>query len=122
MRSLAGRLVLGSALLLPLFLGASGWYLERSHRASLEAGEAERLQLQVLALLAAAEYDGDISLPKRLREARYNQANSGLYARITGVGGVPLWLSPSAVSLPAALIDRSPPALSPGGSGPAHRG
>jgi len=114
MRSLAGRLVLGSALLLPLFLGASGWYLERSHRASLEAGEVERLQLQVLALLAQAEYDGGISLPERLLEARYNQANSGLYARITGADGVTLWLSPSAVSLPAALIDRSPPALSAG--------
>jgi len=113
-RSLAGRLVLGSALLLPLFLGASGWYLERSHRASLEAGEAERLQLQVLALLAQAEYDGGISLPERLLEARYNQANSGLYARITGAGGAPLWLSPSAVSLPSALVDSSPPALSAG--------
>jgi len=113
-RSLAGRLILGSALLLPLFLGASGWYLERSHRASLEAGEAERLPLQVLALLAQADYSDGIILPERLLEPRYHQPNSGLYARITGPGGKALWRSPSAVSLPPALIDRPPPALNAG--------
>ncbi len=114
LHSLAGRLILGSALLFPLFLGASGWYLERSHRASLEAGESERLRLQVLALLAQADYDDGIVLPKHLLEARYSQANSGLYARITGADGTPLWLSPSAVSLPAAVLDQPPPALSAG--------
>lgn len=112
--SLAGRLVLGSALLLAVFLGASGWYLERSHRASLEAGEAERLRLQVLALLAQADYGDSIILPRQLVEARYNQANSGLYARITGADGTPLWSSPSAVSLPSSVLERPPPALSAG--------
>lgn len=112
--SIAGRLILGSALLLPVFLGASGWYLERSHRASLEAGEAERLPLQVLALLAQADYDDGIILPEQLLEARYHQPNSGLYARITGADGANLWLSPSAVSLPAAFIDQPPPPLAAG--------
>ncbi len=114
MRSLAGRLILGSALLLPLFLGASGWYLERSHRASLEAGEAEGLRLQVLGLLAQAEYSKIISLPERLLETRYNQPNSGLYARITGDGGATLWLSPSAVSLSPAVITQPLAVLPPG--------
>ena len=112
--SLARRLILGSALLLPVFLGASGWYLERSHRASLEAGEAERLPLQVLALLAQAEYSDGITLPQQLLEARYHQPNSGLYARITGADGNNLWLSPSAVSLPAAFIEQPPPPLAAG--------
>ena len=101
-------------MLLPLFLGASGWYLERSHRASLEAGEAERLPLQVLALLAQADYSDGIILPEQLLEARYHQPNSGLYARITGADGSNLWLSPSAVSLPPAFIDQPPAALSAG--------
>jgi two-component system sensor histidine kinase PhoQ len=112
--SLTGRLILGSALLLPLFLGASGWYLERSHRASLEAGEAERLPLQVLALLAQADYSDGLTLPDQLLEARYHQPNSGLYARITGADGSNLWLSPSAVSLPAAFINQPPPPLAAG--------
>jgi two-component system, OmpR family, sensor histidine kinase PhoQ len=112
--SLAGRLILGSALLLPLFLGASGWYLARSHRASLEAGEAERLPLQVFALLAQAEYSDGVSLPDRLLDARYNQPNSGLYARITGADGAVLWLSPSAVSLSSAFVHQPPRALAPG--------
>lgn len=112
--SLTRRLILGSALLLPLFLGASGWYLERSHRASLEAGEAERLPLQVFALLAQADYSDGLILPDQLLEARYQQPNSGLYARITGADGNNLWLSPSAVSLPAALINQKPPTLSAG--------
>jgi two-component system, OmpR family, sensor histidine kinase PhoQ len=112
--SLTGRLILGSALLLPLFLGASGWYLERSHRASLEAGEAERLPLQVFALLAQADYNDGLMLPDQLLEPRYQQPNSGLYARITGADGKNLWLSPSAVSLPAALINQTPEKLSAG--------
>ena len=49
-QSLAGRLLLASALLLPLFLGATGLYLDRSHRLSIEAAEAERLQLQIYTL------------------------------------------------------------------------
>jgi two-component system sensor histidine kinase PhoQ len=112
--SIARRLILGSALLLPLFLGASGWYLERSHRASLEAGEAERLPLQVLALLAQADYNDGLVLPEQLLEARYQQPDSGLYARITGEDGNNLWLSPSSVSLPAGIIDQPPKPLASG--------
>ncbi len=114
MRSLTGRLILGSALLLPLFLGASSIYLAGAHRLSLEAAEAQRLQLQVLTLLAQAEYDGTISLPERLIEARYNQPGSGLYARVSDAGGNTLWLSPSAVALPDADLAPERPGLRPG--------
>jgi len=114
LHSIAGRLVLGSALLLALFLAVSGWYLERSHRSSLEAAAAERLQLQLLTLLAQAEFDGSFSLPAELIEDRYNQLNSGLYARVTDPDGNTLWLSPSAVSLPADVTAGAPLALRPG--------
>ncbi|HEY6131520.1 MAG TPA: ATP-binding protein, partial [Halioglobus sp.] len=55
-----------------------------------------------------------ITLPEQLLEARYHQPNSGLYARITGAEGTNLWLSPSAVSLPAAFINQPPPPLASG--------
>ena len=114
LNSIAGRLVLGSALLLLLFLTVSGWYLERSHRRSLEAAAVERLQLQVLTLLAQAEFDGNFSLPAELIESRYNQPNSGLYARVSDASGNLLWLSPSAVSLPVAVTAAAPEPLAPG--------
>ncbi len=53
-------------------------------------------------------------MPERLLETRYNQPNSGLYARITGDDGATLWLSPSAVSLSPAVITQPVPALPPG--------
>ena len=115
-RTLRARLVLASLLLLPLSLGATGWYLERAHRQALAAGIAERLQLQVLALLAQAEFADDFELPLLPRESRLLQPGSGLYALVTDAAGAPLWLSPSATLLPrplAALGDGLP-ALAPG--------
>ncbi|MBE9539551.1 MAG: hypothetical protein IMF06_10740 [Proteobacteria bacterium] len=97
--SLAGRLLLASALLLPLFLGATGLYLERSHRLSTEAAEAQRLQLHVLTLLAEAEFGSALWLPELLLEARFNQPDSGLYALVTSPEGNILWSSPSTLTL-----------------------
>lgn len=112
--SLAGRVLLASLVLLPLFLGASGLYLERSHRLSIEAAEAERLQLQVFTLLAQAEYDTALQLPRELIAARLTQPNSGLYARVYDRQRQLLWQSPSTVfpGLPAG--EPPPPALAPG--------
>ena len=96
--SLAGRLLLASALLLPLFLGATGFYLDNSHRVGVEAAEAEQLKLQILTLLAEAEYDGALRLPEQLLEARFNRPDSGLYALITDNHDRVLWSSPSALT------------------------
>jgi two-component system sensor histidine kinase PhoQ len=94
--SLAGRLLLASALLLPLFLGATGLYLDRSQRLNIEAAVAERLQLQILTLLAEAEFDQTLRLPQQLLEARFNRPESGLYALVTDSDGQVLWSSLSA--------------------------
>ncbi len=98
--SLRGRLLLGSLLLLPLFLAGSSLYLERSHRVSLEAATIERLQLQIYTLLAQADYTQAFSLPEALLEGRLNQPDSGLYARVFDAWGTLLWQSPSAITLP----------------------
>ncbi|WP_116368342.1 ATP-binding protein [Parahaliea mediterranea] len=100
-RSLSARILLASLLLVLLFLGSSGLYLERSHRLSIEAAQAERLQLQVLTLLAQADYSDRLQMPTEMLEPRLNQASSGLYARITGAGNQVLWQSRSALTLAA---------------------
>ncbi len=114
LNSISGRLVLGSALLLALFLSASGWYLEGSHRRSLEAAQAERLQLQLFTLLAQTEFGASLQLPAELVEGRYNQPNSGLFARVTDANGKILWLSPSSVTLPTTVTSAAPTPLQPG--------
>lgn len=96
--SLAGRLLLASALLLPLFLGATGLYLDRSQRLGIETAVAERLQLQILTLLAEAEFDQALQLPQQMLEARFNRPDSGLYALVTDGDGQVLWSSLSAPS------------------------
>lgn len=102
-RALVSRLLLASLLLLPMSLGATAWYLERAHRVALDAAMAERLQLQVLALLAQAEVGDNFELPLLPLEPRLSQANSGLYAAVTNARGELLWLSPSAALLDAPL-------------------
>ena len=91
--SLAGRLLLASVLLLPLFLGTTGLFLDRAHRLAIEAAESERLPLLILTLLAEAEFAGDLRMPEQLLEARFNQPDSGLYALVTGADAAVLWSS-----------------------------
>lgn len=113
--SLLGRLLLASLILLPLTLGTTGWFLERAHRAALAAAQAERLELQVLTLLAQAEFGDDLFMPAPI-EVRLAQPNSGLYAAVLDGAGVPLWVSPSVRLLPrgdSALLSGIP-ALAPG--------
>ncbi len=112
--SLAARLLLASAVLLPVFLGATGWYLERSHRLSIEAAQAERLHLQLLALLAQAEFEDGLKMPEQLLEPRLSQPNSGLYALISSGDGDLLWASASALTLNPAAVLAAIPALTPG--------
>lgn len=114
--SLAGRLLLASMILLPLFLGAAGLFLERSHRLSIAAAEQTRLQLQLLTLLAEAEYQHELSMPEQLLEARFNQPESGLYGFITDAGGSVLWRSRSTIAFEAARPALQLPALAVGAS------
>jgi two-component system sensor histidine kinase PhoQ len=115
-RSLGARLLVASLVLLPVVLGATGWVLERAHRGALQAALDERLQLQVLALLAQAEFAEEFRLPLLPLEPRLLQPNSGLYALVSDGGGRPLWLSPSAALLPQPLekLSAGIPALPPG--------
>ena len=114
--SLSRRLLLAALILLPVALGATGWFLERAHREALDAATAERLQLQVLALLAQADVGEDFSLPLLPLETRLLRPGSGLYAMVSDSQGSPLWVSPSAALLPGAIdsLTSGVPTLLPG--------
>ncbi|MFT5334382.1 MAG: two-component system sensor histidine kinase PhoQ, partial [Halioglobus sp.] len=112
--SLAGRLLLASAILLPLFLGTTTLYLDQNHLRSLETAQSQRLQLQVLTLLAEAEFDDNLVLPETLVEARFNRPDSGLYAFVNTGNGRTVWSSPSAMTLKNALSAFATPPLAVG--------
>ena len=51
LRSLSARLLLASAVLLPVFLGLTGLGLERAFREAMQASELEQLKVQSYLLL-----------------------------------------------------------------------
>jgi len=81
--SLQTRLLTAVSVLLAVFLGLTGVVLDRAFRSSVEAGVAEQLQVQLYVLLAAVEEDaGEFYFLEDLREPRFTQLNSGLYALV----------------------------------------
>lgn len=112
LRSLQGRLLLASALALPIVLMLAGFALSRAYHDSLENAVQERLQLQVYLLLGAVDLkEQHIQFPERLPEPRYDQTGSGLYAAIHDQNGSLLWRSLSTLLMDdqqlAAVVDSS---------------
>jgi two-component system, OmpR family, sensor histidine kinase PhoQ len=97
--SLQKRLVLAFGVLLILFLGLAGFVLDRAYTQSVEAAVAERLRLQIYALLGVAEPDGAGFFVPDLEDARFAQIDSGLYGFILDSSGQEVWRSPSALNL-----------------------
>jgi two-component system sensor histidine kinase PhoQ len=111
--SLSGRLLIAVSLLLTLFFGITIVLLDSAFRRSAESAIRDRLDVQLIVLLAGAEPDagnGVLSIPQALPEARFETPGSGLYGQINNDQGALLWRSPSAVG--AALTDV--PRLAPG--------
>lgn len=97
MNSLSRRLLLAASLVLIIFLGATGWILDRAFHESAEAGVKERLQAHVYALLASSDVDpgGELQMPDALPESRFSTPASGLYAQILDRNSLPIWRSGS---------------------------
>lgn len=101
--SIQTRLIISSSILLFVFLGLTGIVLDRAFRNSIEAGGAERLQVQIYLLLAAAEEsDGEFYFLEDLREPKFGQLNSGLYGFISRPSLGELWRSDSALTFTLA--------------------
>ncbi len=95
--SLQSRLLLVFSLMMFLFLGLTRPVLERAFRTSIEAGAADRLQVQIYLLLAnVEEQDGEFYFLQDLQEPLFSQLNSGLYGYISSVSFGELWRSDSA--------------------------
>ena len=101
MRSLSSRLLVSVSVLLLLFFGATIAVLDTAFTEAGEQARRDILDGHLVALLAAAEPDdkGDLVMPDRLREPRFERIGSGLYAELRDVDGGVLWRSRSALGL-----------------------
>jgi two-component system, OmpR family, sensor histidine kinase PhoQ len=111
MMSLRRRVVLSTSAVLTLFVLLTSLALERAVRDTAQSAREERLQAQVLLLMAAGEEEQDgLVFPNALAESRLTLPGSGLYANVLNALGDPIWKSPSAVGTDAPL----PLPLAPG--------
>ena len=101
MRSLSSRLLVSVSVLLLLFFGATIAVLDTAFSEAGEQARRDILDGHLVALLAAAEPDddGNLMLPERLREPRFENIGSGLYAELLGADRTVLWRSRSALGL-----------------------
>ncbi len=92
------RLLLAIMLILPAFLGLTGYFLDRSFNNYQLQEQQESMSLRQLLLARAADWDGERWIADQLDDPRFELPDSGLYAFITDSGGAVQWHSPSALS------------------------
>ncbi len=99
--SLHARLTLAAAIALLLFLGLTGFVLDRAFSRALTQGVQERLAGNVYALLAVIDFDpsGDLLVPTELPDPRLNRPGSDLCA--VARSDKHYWQSPSCLGLGA---------------------
>lgn len=102
-RSLAARLTLSSAIVLPIVLAFSAFALNSAFRNSLVNAERQSLQAQLYSLMGAAEpaladdpEGSSLYLPEEMTEPRFNRPQSGLYGLVLQADGTISWRSTSA--------------------------
>lgn len=95
--SLRLRLGVAIAVVLALFLGLTGWVLDRSFQQAARQALQDRLQARIYTLLAVADLgdDGQLMLPAQLPEPRLSAPGSGLYARVIDAADQTVWRSHS---------------------------
>lgn len=99
--SLQNRVVLSAAIVLLVFLGLTGWILDRAFRDSAESALQGRLEGQLYGLLGIAEYvpGKGLQIEGEPPEARFSRPGSGLIAQIIDGSETMLWQSPSSIGL-----------------------
>ena len=113
--SLTRRLILSAAGVLFVLLGVAGYALDRAFENSQLAAQSERLFLRVFNLLSLAELDDvSLTLPRALREPRFNSPESGLVALVLDDRRESAWESLSSEWFTDGDWVRAQPALSPG--------
>jgi len=104
-QSLSFRLFISAGFVLTAFFALVAFVLEQGFRESTEQGLKETLQVHLYSLLAVAEMTdaGKMKMPRSLREPRFSNPSSGLYAAINQTDNFLIWRSASAIG-----IDLSP--------------
>jgi len=100
--SLNRRLLVAASVVLFVFLGLTGLVLDNAFQNSAEQAQRDRLQSQIYALLATADFveiDQRLQLGDALPEPRLGSPQSGLYAVIYKSHKGVVWKSPSSVAL-----------------------
>jgi len=92
--SLTKRLLISAAVLMVLFLGITGFALERAFVNSQLAGQGERLFTRVINLISVSELDGiTLALPRVLDDPRFNSPESGLVGLVLNEDRQSVWES-----------------------------
>lgn len=103
--SLQGRVMFSAALVLLIFLGLTGWVLDKAFRDSVERALQGRLEGQLYGLLGVAEFipGKGLQVTDNPPEPRFSRPGSGLIAQGIDAAGKTVWQSGSALglSLPA---------------------
>lgn len=108
--SISTRLLLASALFLPLFLVVSGIFV-KSFENSLQAAENARLRGHIYLLFSVAELQEEedqpprLDMPNTLLEPDFERLNSGLYAYIYDQQGELVWRSNSSLLTQAPAFE-----------------
>ena len=108
MRSITSRLVLGTSLVLAVFVVLVAVSVSYSVHQRAETARFDRLQGLIYGILGATDIDDAATLSVNilaLPDGRLNQLTSGLYAEIVGSDGKSLWRSNSTVqTLPTTIV------------------
>ncbi|MEM7277112.1 MAG: ATP-binding protein [Pseudomonadota bacterium] len=101
MASLRLRILIFVSLLLVVFFGLAIVVLDAAFRDAAMRGEQERLDIQLIALLAAAEPGeaDELRFPATLQDPRFDAPGSGLYAAVFDHRGEQVWHSRSTLGL-----------------------
>ena len=123
--SITARLFFASALLLPAFLGVTGFFLDRAFQVSLLTAEKARLQRNIYLLYSAADLPikplkknekPRLIMPKELKDKDFERINSGLYAYLFNDKKELVWQSNSTSLQTPPTYDQISPKLKPGES------
>lgn len=100
-RSLSFNLLFAASIILASFFAIVAVILEQGFRESAEQGLKEKLQIQIYAVLSAAELmpNGELKMQSNLHEFRFATPGSGLYAFVHDEKSAQIWRSKSAVGL-----------------------
>lgn len=99
--SLRARLLIVSGIVISIFFTVLALIVSHTFDLYLQDSSRERIKLHIYTLISLTEFNEkqEINLPRSLRDQRFNQANSGLYALVIDKNANIVWRSTSAKTL-----------------------